>query len=301
MEQTEIPVATMPSQLLTPVESQAGPADELPVTVIERKPGWQFLDLRELFRYRELLFFLALRDVKIRYKQTVFGVAWAVLQPVATMVAFSLFLGRVAGSPDATIAYPLFVFCGLLPWTFFASAVSSAGMSVVANERLVTKVYFPRQLMPLASVAAAVLDMAIAFGLLAVLMPFFGVWPGWEWMLLPLVLAVLLCLAMGLGSLLSALTVSYRDFRVVVPLAIQLWMFATPAIFLQDLSVLGPRVQSLLPLNPLHGVVVNFRGAMVGEPLDWPALLLSAGWAIALLLLGSFYFRRVERGFADLI
>ncbi|HYT90927.1 MAG TPA: ABC transporter permease, partial [Gemmataceae bacterium] len=151
---------------------------ELLVTVIERRPGWRFIDLGELWRYRELLYFLVWRDIKVRYKQTVLGAAWAILQPLATMVAFSLFLGRVASSADATVPYPLFVFAGLLPWTFFNSAVSAASTSVISNDRLVTKVYFPRILVPLSAVVGATVDFAIAFGVLLVLMPFFGFLPG---------------------------------------------------------------------------------------------------------------------------
>jgi len=286
----------------SPVAPNAvGPVADLPVTILERKPGWHLIDLGELWRFRELLFFLVWRDVKVRYKQTVVGAAWAVLQPLATMAAFSLFLGRVASSPDATMAYPLFVFTGLLPWTFFSGAVSSAGGSVVGSERLITKVYFPRLLVPFGTVAAGVLDFGIAFLMLLLLMPFFGTWPGLGFLMLPVVMGVLLALALGLGVLLSALTVAYRDFKVVVPLTLQLWMFATPAIFLQNPAVLGPRMQALLPLNPLHGVIVNFRAAVVGGPFDLPALGFSALMATMALLLGCFYFRRVERGFADII
>jgi lipopolysaccharide transport system permease protein len=276
-------------------------ADDSPVQVIERRPGWQVVDLREMWRFRELLFFLAWRDVKARYKQTVLGAAWAVLQPLATMAAFSLFVGRVAAKADADLPYPLFVFTGLLPWTFFSAAVGAAGTSVVGNQHLVTKAYFPRLLVPASAVGAALLDLAIAFGLLLVLMPFFGVWPGWPLLAVPLVLAVLVFLAFGLGVLLAALTVAYRDFKAIVPLALQVWMFATPAIFLQDPAVLGPRMAALLPLNPIHGVVVNFRTATAGGSFDLPALGVSALWGLTMLLFGCFYFRRVERGFADII
>jgi lipopolysaccharide transport system permease protein len=276
-------------------------ADDLPLTVIERQPGWHLVNLRELWRFRELLYILIWRDVKVRYKQTVLGGAWAVMQPLATMAAFSLFLGRVASSEGAELAYPLFVFTGLLPWTFFTAAVSAAAMSVVADERLITKVYFPRLLVPGATVIAKLLDLAISFAILLVMMPFFAVWPGLGFLALPLIVLVLLSLALGLGVLLSALTVAYRDVKVIVPLALQMWMFATPAIFLQDLSVLGPGMRAFLPFNPLHGAIVNFRAAIVGGPFDWPSLAISAAMATVMLLLGSFYFRRVERAFADII
>jgi len=287
---------TVPVSHVVPSE-----ADDLPVTIIERKPGWHFLNLRELWRFRELLFILVWRDIKVRYKQTVLGAAWAILQPLATMVAFSLFFGRVASNPDAAVPYPIFVFAGLLAWTFFSSAVTAASTSVIGNERLVTKVYFPRILVPLSAVVAATVDFAIAFVMLLILMPFFGCWPSWSLLAVPAMVLLIILAASSLGVLLSALTVAYRDFRYVVPFTIQLWMFATPAIFLQNLEVLGPRTNLLLPLNPLHGLVVNFRAAALGGPFDWPALAVSAASGLVLFVVSSLYFRRVERTFADVI
>jgi lipopolysaccharide transport system permease protein len=299
-ERTTPPVSTPPIQ--EPRERETTPADDLPVTVIEPRPGWQVLDLGELWRFRELLRILVWRDIKVRYKQTVLGAAWAVLQPLATMAAFVLFLGRVAGGQDPTVPYPLFVLAGLLPWTFFASAINNASGSVVGNQNLVTKIYFPRLLVPLGPVVAALLDFLIAFVMLLVLMPCFGTTPGWGFLAIPVVVLVLLSLAVGLGVLLAAVTVAYRDFRAIVPLALQLWMFATPAIFLQDWEVrLGPRMVPWLPLNPLHGVIVNFRAAAVGGEFDPLSLTISAVYAVVLLSIGSLYFRRVERGFADII
>jgi lipopolysaccharide transport system permease protein len=286
-------------------------AAEPPVTIIERKPGWHLLGLGEMWRFRELLFFLVWRDVKVRYKQTALGAAWAVLQPLATMAAFSLFLGKVASSEHDPIPYPLFVLTGLLPWTFFASAVTGAGNSVVLNERLVTKIYFPRLLVPFGAVAASAFDMLIALVMLLVVTVGYLVWPnsgftsspGLNLLVVPCVVLVVICLASGLGVFLAAVTVAYRDFRAVVPLALQLWMFATPSIFLQDWSNrnLGWLRTTLLPLNPMHGVVVNFRAATVGGQWEPWALAVSAAWAVFLLMLGCFYFRRVERGFADII
>jgi lipopolysaccharide transport system permease protein len=282
-------------------ETALAPAADLPVTVIEPRTGWQGISLVELWRFRELLFFLVWRDIKVRYKQTVLGAAWAVLQPLATMTAFALFLGGVAGVENAAVPYPLFVFVGLLPWTFFTNAVNGASASVVSNQSLITKIYFPRLLVPFGTVAAALLDFFIAFVLSLVLMLFFGTMPGWGFLALPVVALILLALAAGLGVWLSAVTVVYRDFRAIVPLALQLWMFATPAIYLQDWSMLGPRMTSLLPLNPLHGIIVNFRAAALSTPFDLLSLGVSALWATALLLSGCFYFRRAERGFADII
>jgi len=275
----------------------------IPVTIIERRTGWRLFDLGELWRYRELLFFLAWRDIKVRYKQTVIGAAWTVLQPLATMAAFTLFLGRVASLDADPVPYPLFVFAGLLPWTFFASAVNSAATSVVGNERMLTKVYFPRLLVPLGSVLAVFLDFMIAFVLLLLMMPFpfFHTLPGWGFLLLPVIVLVMITLALGLGVLLSAVNVAYRDFRVIVPLALQLWMFATPVLFLQNIDVLGPRQQAVLVINPLHGIIVNFRAAVLGQDFHWPSLCASALVGVVMLLIGCFYFRRVESGFADII
>jgi lipopolysaccharide transport system permease protein len=294
---------TYPEEQVQPPQNSPvpDPADDLPVTIIERKPGWQIVNVRELWRYRELLFFLTWRDVKVRYKQTVLGTAWAVLQPLATMAVFALFLGRVGGIADNIPNYSLFVFAGLLPWTFFANALISAGQSVVGSQNLVTKVYFPRLIIPMGAVGAGLVDFVIAFALLLVMMPWYHVWPRWGMLLVPMILLVLVVAALGMGTLLAALTVAYRDFRYVVPFAVQLWMFATPCIYLDAVTVVGPRGHALLPLNPAYGLIHNFRQAMLGGPLDWYGLAVSSAVSCALLVLGCFYFRRVERSFADII
>lgn len=277
------------------------PTHEPPVTVIMRRPGWQVVDLGELWRYRELLYFLTWRDVKVRYKQTVLGAAWVILQPLATMVVFSLFLGRVAAEASSDIPYPLFVLAGLVPWTFFSNAISSAGQSVVGNQNLVTKVYFPRLFIPMGAVGAGAVDFAISFGLILVAMLAFGVVPGWGVLLVPLLALSLLVSALGVGTLLSALTVAYRDFRYVVPFMVQFWMFATPSIYLQDDSGIGPLGRALLPLNPANGLIANFRIALFGGVVDAYSLAVSGAVSLALLGAGCLYFRRVERGFADII
>jgi lipopolysaccharide transport system permease protein len=287
------------SPVAPPAEAVA--PDDLPLVVIERQPGWRFLDLGELWRYRELLYFLTWRDIKVRYKQTVLGVVWAVLQPFATMVVFSLFLGRMAGVAPPDVPYPLFVFAGLLPWTFFASAVSSASQSIVGNQNLVTKVYFPRLIIPMGAVAASLVDLAIAFVLLLGMMGFYRTPPGWSVLLLPPIVLGLVVAAVGVGVLLSALTVAYRDFRYVVPFLVQLWMFATPSIYLETETVVGPTGLALLPLNPAQGLISNFRAAMLGQPLDLYSLGVSAAVSVVLLVAGCTYFRCVERGFADVI
>jgi lipopolysaccharide transport system permease protein len=286
-----------PPAVAAPPES----TDDLPVTVIERRKGWQLLDLPELWRFRELLFFLAWRDVKVRYKQTVLGVAWAVLQPLATMIVFAVFLGRMSGISTKIENYPLFVFAGMLPWSFFAGALGAASGSVVGNQNLITKVYFPRLLIPMSAVGAGLVDLGVALGLLAVMMGCYGVAPGLGILVLPLITLLLMIAALGVGTLLSALIVAYRDVRYVVGFAVQLWMFATPCIYMNTADVVGPRGRLVLSLNPAYGLVLNFRQAVLGDSLDPLALIVSAAVSVALLMLGCFYFRRVERGFADII
>jgi lipopolysaccharide transport system permease protein len=298
---SETAVAELPARMATADVECAFLPHELPVTIIERRPGWKFVDLGELWRYRELLYFLIWRDVKVRYKQTVLGAAWAILQPLATMVVFSLFFGRLAQMPTGDVPYPLFAFAGLLPWTFFSNAISQAGLSVVGNQNLVTKVYFPRLFIPLGAIGAGVVDFVIAFGMLIVLMLWYGVMPGWGMLLVPLLTAGLVAATLGVGVFLSALTVAYRDFRYVVPFGVQLWMFATPTIYMRTETFLSPRWNAVLPLNPAYGLIANFRAAVLGEPLDLYSLGVSLGIAAVLLLGGCLYFRRVERSFADII
>jgi lipopolysaccharide transport system permease protein len=274
---------------------------EFALTIIEPRPGWHFINFKELWRYRELLFFLAWRDVKVRYKQTVLGTAWAVLQPLATMVVFSLFFGRLAEMKSGGVPYPLFVFAGLLPWFFFSNAVSSASQSIVSSQNLVTKVYFPRLIIPMSAVAAGLVDFAITLGLLFLMMPYYHVAPGWGLLLVPFLALGLVVASMGVGALLSALTVAYRDFRHVVPFLIQLWMFATPSIYMYANTVGNPRWRLVLPLNPAYGLIANFRTAILGGEFDLFALFISGAVSFLLLIAGCLYFRRVEQGFADVI
>ena len=273
---------------------------DLPETVIERRQGWQLVNLRELWRFRELLFFLTWRDVKVRYKQTVLGAAWAVLQPLSTMVVFAFFLGRLGGVSDGIEHYPLFVLAAILPWTFFANAVGTAGNSVVSNERLVSKIYFPRLIIPVSSVGASLFDFLISLAILAAMMAWYGAAPGWSVLLAPVVMLLLTAAAVGMGTLLSALIVAHRDFKYILTFAVQLWMFATPCIYLKP-TALGPTSRLVMPLNPAYGLLLNFRQAVLGGDLDWYALGVSAAVGLALLLIGCLYFRRVERTFADVI
>ena len=259
------------------------------------------INLRELWRYRELLCFLTWRDVKVRYKQTVLGAAWAILQPLATMLVFSLFFGRVAANPSSAVPYSLFVLAGLVPWMFFSNAIATAAQSVVGSQNLVTKIYFPRLIIPTGAVGAGLVDFAITFVLLLIMMAFYEVPPGLSFVLVPLLVLGLVVAAMGVGTLLSALTVAYRDFRYVVPFMVQLWMFATPSIYMQAQSNTNSRLRYFLPLNPAFGLIANFRQAMLGGAIDWYSLVVSIAVSILVLLTGCLYFRRVERGFADII
>jgi lipopolysaccharide transport system permease protein len=273
----------------------------LPVTVVEAKPGWQVIDLGELWRYRELLYFLTLRDIKVRYKQTVLGAAWAVLQPLATMLVFSLFFGRVAGNPSSTVPYPLFVLAGLIPWMFFSNAIGLAGQSVVGNQNLVTKIYFPRLFIPMGAVGAGLVDLAVSFVMLVVMMLWYGMAPGWSFLWLPFLTFGLVIAALGVGTLLSALTVAYRDFRYAVPFLVQFWMFATPCIYMQTRVSPNPNLIRLLPLNPAYGLIANLRQAMLGGSIDPYSLAVSSAVSVVSLVIGCLYFRRVEREFADII
>jgi lipopolysaccharide transport system permease protein len=293
----------MDAPVAATVAARSEALDDLPLTVIEPRPGWRWVNLAELWRYRELLYFLSWRDIKVRYRQTVLGAAWAVLQPLVTMLVFTLFLGRVAAKPPSAsdVPYPLFVFAGILPWTLFAAAISAASQSVVGSQNLVTKVYFPRLLIPIGAVGACLVDFLVATGILFVMMAWYRVYPGWGVVLLPLLASGVVVASLGVGILLAALTVRYRDFRHIVPFMVQIWMFATPSIYLQAETTVRPAWQMLLPLNPAQGLIANFRLALLGGPLDIYSLVVSGTVSLLLLAFGCAYFRRVERAFADII
>ena len=299
-----LPTETVAAETHAPLQEGAfldkGQGEELAETVIEHRPGWQLVDVRELWHYRELLFFLTWRDIKVRYKQTALGAAWAILQPLATMMVFSIFFA-LANPPSGGVPYPLFVLAGLLPWFFFANAISSASQSIIGDQSLVTKVYFPRLLIPMGAVAATCVDFLIGLGMLLAIVPFFGILPGWGLLLVPLLAFGLVIAGLAIGTLLSALTVAYRDFRYVVPFLVQLWMFATPTIYMEAHEKVDPRWLSILPLNPAYGLITNFRAAIVNGPFDLYALSVSGAVSLVLLLFGCLYFRQVERSFADII
>jgi len=271
------------------------------VTLIEPPNGWQLINVSELWKFRELLFFLVWRDVKVRYKQTLLGAAWAILQPAMMMVVFTIFFGRLAKVPAGDLPYPLFVYAGLLPWSFFSTAISSAAQSVVGSERLITKIYFPRLAIPFSAVGAAVVDFAIAFGLLLVLMAWYRVPPTWNVLL---VLPIFLCVALaaaGVGTLLASLNVAYRDFRYVVPFLVQVWMFATPTIYMDPKANGEGTLYQLLTANPLTALIGSFRAAVLGGAISWGPLAIATGLSIAMFLGGCLYFRRVEDSFSDII
>jgi lipopolysaccharide transport system permease protein len=291
--------ATLVDAGRVPVESSSLP--EHPLVVIEPSKSWVALNLRDLWTYRELLYFLTWRDVKVRYKQTLLGVAWAIIQPLFTMLIFTVFFGRLGGFEARTegMPYPLFAYAGLLPWTFFANAVTNSGNSLVGSANLITKVYFPRMIIPGAAVAAGLVDFGVAFVLLIGLMFYYHVALTWTLLLMPLLIVLTALLAGGVGMWLSALNVKYRDIRFALPFLIQLWMFVSPVIF--PTTFLPSKWRWVLELNPLTGIIEGYRASIFGRPINWIALGISTAITIALLVYASYSFRRMEKTFADVV
>jgi lipopolysaccharide transport system permease protein len=289
----------------TPSITAAQPAPGLPPMVIRPPRGWQFINVRELWASRELLGFLVWRDVKVRYKQTLLGAAWAILQPMLMMAVFTVFFSHVAKLPAGKLPYPIFVFAGLLPWTFFATSIANAGNSVVGAERLITKIYFPRLAVPFAAIGAALVDFAIAMGMLIIMMFWYHVPPTLSMLFVPVVVMLIMLEALGVGTLLAALNVAYRDFRYVIPFLTQLWMFATPTVYMQPTHETGARAfgiaRYLLLINPMTGLIGAFRAAVFGERIGWHEFASSTLAAIIMFIVGCMYFRRVEDDFADLV
>jgi lipopolysaccharide transport system permease protein len=270
------------------------------VIVIEPASKRFDFNARELWEYRELLYFLIWRDLKVRYKQTALGVGWAVIQPVVAMVIFSLIFGRFAKLPSEGLPYPVFVYAGLLPWNYFAASLSGASGSIVGNTNLITKVFFPRLLIPLGSVATPAVDFFIALLVLVGLMFGYGISPDWHLVFLPFFLLMALLTSLGIGLWLATVNVRYRDVPYVIPFMTQIWMYASPIIY--PVTLLPSKWQWVLSLNPLTGVIEGFRWSLLGQ--QRPALLVllvSAGVGVALTVSGLAYFRRVERGFADIL
>lgn len=274
--------------------------ESLPTFSIDPPRSWASIGLRELWDYRELLYFLTWRDIKVRYKQTALGAAWAVIQPFFMMVVFSLFFGKLAGIPSDGIPYPVFAFCGLLPWQLFAHALTESSNSLVGNQNLITKVYFPRLVVPIAAVLGGVVDFAIAFVILLAMMLYFGIVPGWAIVTLPLFIVLAITTALAVGLWLSALNVKYRDVRYTMNFLVQFWLFATPVAY--PSSLIPEQWRWAYGLNPMAGVVEGFRWALLGKT-DPPGALLGVSIAVVVLLLigGLYYFRRMEQEFADVV
>ena len=275
------------------------PPPDQPLVVIEPARSWVPLDLRGLWAYRELLYFLTWRDVKVRYKQTLLGAAWAIIQPLFTMIIFSLLFGRLAGIKSDGIPYPIFAYAGLLPWTFFSNAVTASGNSLVNSAALITKIYFPRIIIPSAAVAAGLVDFALSFLVLIPLMFYYGVSITPKLLFLPLMILLITFLSLAIGMWMSALNVKYRDIRYALPFIIQLWMFASPIIY--PASMLGGKMKVVLALNPLTGIIENFRAALVGREMKWSSLAVSAAMTLVLFVCSAYAFKRMERRFADLV
>jgi lipopolysaccharide transport system permease protein len=271
-----------------------------PVSVIEPPSGWSLVDIRELWHYRDLFYFLAWRDIKVRYKQTVLGASWAILQPFFTMIVFSLFFGRLAGVPSDGLPYPLFSYAALVPWTFFANGVSQSSNSLVANSNLIKKVYFPRLIVPVATIMSGVVDFVLTFIVLLIMMLFFGVLPTRNVVWLPALLLLALITSLGVGLWLTAMNVQFRDIRYAVPFLLQAWLFITPIAY--PSSLLEEPWRTLYGLNPMAGVVEGFRWALLGTDTQPGSMVfVSALAAVALLITGLLYFRRMEDTFADVV
>ena len=282
-----------------PQSAIRNPQSERPLVSIRAGGKFAAVDLKSLWAYRELLYFLTWRDVKVKYKQTVLGAAWAVIQPLFTVIIFSIFFGNLARLPSDGIPYPLFAYAAVLPWTFFSNAVTKSGNSLVGSANLITKVYFPRMIIPAAAVAAGLIDLLIAFGILIVLLIYYGVGMTWNLLMAPALVVMTALLAVAVGLWTSALDVQYRDIRHALPFAIQLTMFATPIIY--PVGLVPSRWRWALNLNPLTGIIEGYRAAFFGRPFDWDALAISAAITFALLFYAAYRFTRVERTFADIV
>ena len=270
-----------------------------PLVVIQPRNKWSLLSLKDIWAYRELLFFLTWRDVKVRYKQTALGAAWAILQPLFMMIIFTIFFGRLAGVASAGIPYPLFALAGLVPWTFFANAITASGNSLVGSANLITKVYFPRLIVPAAAMLAGLVDFLLAFLILVLLMFYYRVTLTVQILFLPVLILLTALFSLGIGTWMSALNVKYRDVRFALPFLIQLWLFVS-SVILPSTSI-PPKWRWLIMLNPMSGIIEGYRSALLGLPFDWPALGIASALTVVVLLYAIYAFGRVERSFADII
>jgi len=273
---------------------------ERPLFIIEPSKSWVSLQLRDLWTYRELLYFLTWRDVKVRYKQTLLGASWAILQPLLTMLIFTLLFGRLAGIQSDGIPYPAFAYAGLLIWIFFANSVTTSGNSLVGSAHLITKIYFPRMIIPGAAVAAGLVDLALAFPIQIAMMIYYHVHVTSAILMVPVLVMLTALLALGMGMWLSALNVKYRDIRYAIPFLIQIWMFVSPVIY--PASLAKGKLRLVLLINPLTGIIENFRVALFGRgSFDWQALGFSALATVLILIYSAYSFRRMEGNFADIV
>lgn len=273
---------------------------DIPVIKIEPSKGWVSLKLREVWEYRELLYFLIWRDVKVRYKQTVIGIGWAIIQPFFTMVVFSIFFGKLAKMPSDGIPYPIFAYAGLVPWTFFSNGLSKGSNSLVSSSNLIKKVYFPRLIIPISSVLSGLVDFILAFAVLIGMMFYFGLFPGSKIIWLPLLLTLSLFTSLAVSLWLSAMNVQFRDVQYITPFLTQLWLFATPIAY--PSSLLSEPWRTIYGLNPMVGVVEGFRWALLNtDTAPGPIILFSSFVTILLLISGALYFRRMEKTFADVV
>ena len=270
-----------------------------PLVTIQSGTSWQALNPFKLWAYRELLYFLTWRDLKVRYKQTALGVVWVVLQPLLATLVFTVFLGRLVRVGSDGVPYALFVYIGMLVWTFFSAGVSVTSNSLVGNAHLITKIYFPRALIPIAAITARLVDLGIAFVVLVGMMAYYRVGIGPRALMLPALTVLLTLLVLALGMLTSALNVKYRDVAVLLPVLIQLWMYLSPVVY--PLSLIPEPWRGLYSLNPLVGIIEGFRASLLGRRFDWPTLMVSVAFTISLLVLAAFLFRRMESKFADVV
>ena len=270
-----------------------------PLVVIQPTKRWTLLSFKDIWAYRELLFFLTWRDVKVRYKQTALGAAWAILQPLFMMIIFTIFFGRLAAVGSSGVPYPVFALAGLVPWTFFSNSITASGNSLVGSANLITKVYFPRLIVPAAAMLAGLVDFVLAFVLLCVLMAYYHIVPTIQILFLPVLVLLTALFSLGVGTWFSALNVKYRDVRFALPFLIQLWLFVS-SVILPSTSI-PLKYRWLLTLNPMSGIIEGYRAALFGLPFDWPALGIASGLTILTLVYAIYAFGRVERSFADII
>lgn len=272
-----------------------------PITIIRPKYGWQLIDFRELKKYRDLFYFLVLRDVKIKYRQTILGAAWAIIQPFFTMVVFSLFFGKLAKVPSDNLPYPVFAYAALVPWVYFSNSLSMSANSLVGNAKLITKIYFPRIIIVTSPLFAGLLDFVIAFTVLLIMMFFYGLYPTLYIIIaFPFLTLLMMMVAVGMGSWLAALNAQYRDIKYVVPFLLQLWMFVSPVVY--PASMIPQKFRIFYFLNPMAGIIEGFRSVLLGTiPFPYKMLAISTIISTLLLVAGVLYFKRVERYFADVI